>query len=173
MSPVIILVAIIWTVKVESQSATEEDNVVESFENENCKTYSMNQSVSAPGCQKKYIENKACYGQCYSKSGIIGGLITCKACWPTKIHNKNVALDCDNGQKKIVKVAIVMYCQCRQRRCPSNINKIAVATTTKTTQVPKEEVDVKKKQTRDARRIARMQQNEEKVRTQLKLSRQF
>ena len=150
MAFVILFVAIIWTANIEGR-------VFKAFEEELCNAYPVTVPVSAPGCNDKFVQNQGCYGQCFSKSGS-DGLMTCKACWPTNIQKKNVTLDCRNGEKKVVQVPFVMYCQCMQRKCPTTVvdtDSPAVATTEQITQIEKEVVDDQKKRSREARRNAR------------------
>lgn len=116
----LVVVAAILCTKYGASALEHESNVIEG---ETCLTYDFYQNVTAAGCEAKYVNTKACYGQC--KSGILSGdrngntMMSCKSCWPTKLRTEKVALKCEGNRIENVNVSVVMYCQCTQRRCPT------------------------------------------------------
>jgi len=101
------------------------------IEKEHCQTLSFEQPVTLPGCQTTYIANKACYGQCNSGiSNAFNGsqsIMTCRTCYPTKMVNKTVSLQCDGNKVQNVIVGIVLFCQCRRKKCPNTVNEVTEA----------------------------------------------
>lgn len=112
---------IVFTAFLHLDAASLEDNGVEPVRRprEFCKTMKYNYSVTSEGCETKYIDNNACYGQCLSEYNT--GYMTCKACWPTDLRERNVTLKCKNNVMKIKTVKIVMFCQCTRRKCPEEM----------------------------------------------------
>ena len=98
-----------------------------------CKTDLFTQIVREPGCQKRQVLNRFCYGQCnsffvpkFSKSNAISAAFqSCTVCAPRKWSWVTVTLRCSGSQKrKRKRVQVVKQCKCMSKTVEDKLRKM-------------------------------------------------
>lgn len=121
-TPIVVVIAIFMICSLYTVVA---EKTVTKRKGDFCDTLPFNQTISADGCETKYMENNLCYGQCNSKytPDFKTGYIKCAACRPTNPTVRKITLKCKYGTKKVLDVQYFEFCQCLHRSC-RKINKV-------------------------------------------------
>ena len=87
-----------------------------------CKPTDFNMTVSLPGCKSKIIQNKFCYGQCFTTffpASLKSKTVSCNTCSPVILKKQLVILSCPNNPEgfKVKAVRIIEDCKCQLKKC--------------------------------------------------------
>ena len=91
-----------------------------------CEALNFTVSLHLDGCKRKFIENRYCYGQCWSifhPSDVHKketAPFSCSTCVPSIVKTKKIFFDCpDHPEKKKQhrRVSVIEKCSCEKVKC--------------------------------------------------------